>query len=172
MRAVFADRTDEALEHYPGGDADRDKAAARALGGDLAVGQAMWAWLEAQRATGRAPIYRYRFDRAPLAPDQDAGAFHAAEIVYVFDNLRAAPWRTSPDDQKVAELASGYWVNFVRTGDPNRPGLPEWPSYRQEGDPLMHLDVTATARRDANRPRHVFLAEVEKARRDVAIEAV
>ena len=159
---------EEALYHYPGGSKKRDKAGARALGGDLTIIHSTWAWLEAQRQTGRSAIFRFRFDRAPLTPEgwfgdrpsKDAGAFHAGEILYVFNNLHAFPWLVTDDDQRLADLASGYWVNFVKTGDPNGPGLPGWPSYRQAGAPVMMLDATPTAVGDADRGRHEFLADV------------
>ena len=168
--AIFGDRTEEALHHYPGGSKKRDKAGARALGGDLTIIHSTWAWLEAQRQTGRSPIFRFRFDRAPLTPEgwfgdrpsKDAGAFHAGEILYVFNNLDAFPWLVTDDDQRLADLASGYWVNFVKTGDPNGPGLPAWPSYRQAGDPVMLLDATPAAVGDPDRARHEFLADVVK----------
>ena len=67
-------------------------------------------------------------------------ATHAAEMVYVFNNLHAPrmiPDRSSPrlaatseKDRTIAEIMSGYWVNFARTGDPNGPGLPAWPVFK------------------------------------------
>ena len=83
---------------------------------------------------------------------KDAGAFHAGEILYVFNNLDAFPWLITADDQRLADLASGYWVNFVKTGDPNGPGLPTWPSYRQADDPVMVLDARRRYARCRSRP--------------------
>jgi para-nitrobenzyl esterase len=167
---LFADRAQEALSHYPGGSRKRDKAGARALGGDLTIIHSTWAWLEAQRKTGRSAMFRFRFDRAPLTPEgwfegrpsKDAGAFHAGEILYVFNNLDAFPWLVTADDQRLADLASGYWLNFVKTGDPNGPGFPVWPSYRQADNPVMVLDAAPAAQGDFDRPRHEFLADVVK----------
>ncbi len=168
VRAVFGAQASEALRHYPGGSPQIDAAAARALGGDLVIIHPTWAWIEAQKKGGRADIFRFRFDRAPLTPQgwfgarssRDAGAFHASEIVYVFDNLDAVPWLVDDADRALARLASGYWVNFVKTGDPNGPGLPRWPSYRSAGAPVMALDTPPRAGPEEWRDRHIFLQEL------------
>jgi para-nitrobenzyl esterase len=49
-----------------------------------------------------------------------------------------------------------YWTNFAKTGNPNGPGLPEWPVY-EAGDPLIHFDATITVGTDTLRPRYEFL---------------
>ena len=170
VRALFGDRTDAALALYPAGAVE--KASARALGGDLMIIHGTWAWIEAQRKTGRSEIYRFRFDRAPLTPDGwfgpassgDAGAFHAGELLYVFDNLHAFPWLIAPEDREIARVTSTYWVNFVRTGDPNGAGLPLWPSYRSEGAPFLAIDAPPEVRHEADRARQEFLARAPDAR--------
>lgn len=59
------------------------------------------------------------------------GAYHSSELWYVFSSLRkqvppSRPWR--PEDYDMAELASSYWANFIRTGDVNGTELPYWPA--------------------------------------------
>ena len=88
-------------------------------------------------------------------------AFHAGEILYVFDNLPAFPWLISEEDRALAEIASSYWVNFVKTGDPNGPNLPPWPSFRSGA--IMRLDATASAVAEDGRDRQIFLRDVAAA---------
>ena len=167
VRAIFCERTEAALQLYPGGSPEADAASARALGGDLVIIHPTWAWIEAQKQSGRADIFRFRFDRAPLTPQgwfgerssQDAGAFHAGELLYVFDNLHAFPWAIEDADRALAKLASSYWINFVANGDPNGPGLPRWPSYRSAGAPVMALDTPPRAGPEEWRERHMFLGQ-------------
>jgi para-nitrobenzyl esterase len=166
VREIFGEHTEAALRLYPGGSPGAEQASARALGGDLTIIHPTWAWIEAQKATGEAEVFRFRFDRAPLTPQgwfgerdsRSAGAFHAGEILYVFDNLHAFPWLISDADRALAELASSYWVNFVKTGDPNGPNLPPWPSFRTGR--VMKLDAPASAAPEDGRDRQIFLRDV------------
>ena len=56
----------------------------------------------------------------------DFGAFHSSDLIYGFNNLQRMkrPWTET--DRKVADQASSYWVNFVKTGNPNGENLPKW----------------------------------------------
>jgi para-nitrobenzyl esterase len=166
--AIFGDDTEAALRLYPSGSKSEDEASARALGGDLIIIHSTWAWIEAQKATGKADIFRFRFDRAPLTPDgwfgardsRDAGAFHAGEILYVFGNLHAFPWLITDVDRALAKVASNYWINFVKTGNPNGPDLLAWPSFRLDG--VMRLGAEAVSGPEQGRERQAFLAAVAR----------
>jgi para-nitrobenzyl esterase len=138
----------------------------RELGGDLVINNSTWAWLEAHRKTAKSDIFRYRFDRAPKTPrgwfpaDADAGAFHSCEILYAFDNLNAFPWLTDQDDQQVATLMSSYWLNFIKSGNPNGTALPNWPSYRDDKRPVMIIDAKPHVLIDVDKERHQMLAGI------------
>ena len=161
-RARFGVHAEEFLKLYPAStDAEADRAA-RDFGRDASMGYAGWTWLELQRKTAGVPVYRFEFDQTlPLEPGAKPGAVplapHAGEIEFVFRVLssRNLPWR--PEDHAVSELMASYWTNFARNGDPNGPGLPAWPQYRQEdGNPVMHLATPAVAAPDTQQARYTF----------------
>lgn len=87
-----------------------------------------------------APAWLYRFDVvSAAAPREPGGAGHAWDRQYVFHTLHASPWPTDDMDERAADLISGYWAGFGRTGDPNGADRPVWP---QAGDALTTLQFS------------------------------
>jgi para-nitrobenzyl esterase len=75
----------------------------------------------------------------------------------VFDNLaapRTFPGGSSvtlmagnPREEAFADQVSQYWVNFARTGNPNGPGLPQWPAMKELGaNEVMVLDADGSGK--------------------------
>ena len=44
---------------------------------------------------------------------------------------------------KLSETMMDAWIRFAATGDPNGPGLPEWPRYDEKSDKHMEFGDTA-----------------------------
>ena len=63
-----------------------------------------------------------------------------------------------PADYKVSDQMQAYFVNFIKTGNPNGAGLPEWPAYSSDGNHLrMRLEVVSKAEPDSSRDRYLAL---------------
>jgi para-nitrobenzyl esterase len=73
-------------------------------------------------------VFVYRFDR--VRPNFDSiGAYHGAELPYVFDRHDA--WLpTEAVDNGLTEMMVGYWHRFISQGDPNGPDLMVWPQWQ------------------------------------------
>jgi len=65
------------------------------------------------------------------------GAFHQAEIVYVFGTLDTRNWMWTDTDRKLSGVMMAYWTNFAKTGDPNGANLPKWIPSDPENDVVM-----------------------------------
>ncbi len=94
-------------------------------------------------ATGNA-VYRYYFTAVPPSPKQTIGAFHGAEIPFVFGE--GLPMFPVADDAHLLEREMGdRWFAFAATGVPDSPGRDPWPAYT-EGDPRqLVLDRPASS---------------------------
>jgi para-nitrobenzyl esterase len=88
-------------------------------------------WAEKRAAFVRAPLYLYLYDHAePGQMSARYGAFHSSEIPYAFRTLDKSPDRPfTTDDQEISDKVSGYWLNFVKSGNPNGAGLPDWSAF-------------------------------------------
>jgi para-nitrobenzyl esterase len=168
VREMFGPRAAAVLAAYLSGDAAATAASARALAGDSRIAHPTWAFIAAQKQYGRADIFRFHFDRAPLTPEgwfgirpsREAGAFHAGELLYVFDTLDAFPWLIDDADRAIAVLVGGWWSNFVKTGNPCGLGVPEWPCYRGADAPVMHIDHPSLLKSGTDDARHRLLAAI------------
>ena len=110
---------------------------------DLRFRWDMWVWARLQSAKGRGKVYAYSFDHQPPFPSGSVragwGASHFAELWYVFNHLDQEAYRWTPADRRLADAISSYWVNFVKTGNPNARGLPSWPEFKGPNGPVLKL---------------------------------
>lgn len=86
--------------------------------------------------------YAYEFVR-PL-PGDTAGAFHSAELWYVFHTLGNC-WRPFTDgDNVLSDYMVDTWTNFVKFSDPNGKDKEIWSPYTKENQQFMIFKLGAS----------------------------
>ena len=79
-------------------------------------------------------VYVYYFNHDlpehanPVRDEAFFGSFHSSELWYFFDSPRDVEGQRqwTDADYALADTITSYIANFVKTGDPNGEGLPEW----------------------------------------------
>jgi para-nitrobenzyl esterase len=94
-------------------------------------------------AAAGAPAFLYHFTYIPEgALLSDLGAFHAAELKYVFGNPgQLAPQPLTEEELALSAVIMGYWSRHAAFGDPNGDGAFPWPAYDAQTDENVVLDL-------------------------------
>ena len=140
-RACPPEKLEEVLSHYPAKNDAEARERWKQVGNEIRMAD-LFHWARVRARTAKTPVYTYVFTHAqPMEPKR--GAYHGSDLFYEFNNVRdpARGWRD--EDRQVAAQVSSYWVNFVKTGNPNSPGLPEWKAFDPADPSTMHLGVTS-----------------------------
>ena len=183
VKEQYGDLAEEVLRLYPAETSDEVMESAAALAADRFIAYSTWKWCDLHAKTGGQPVYRYLYcrPRPPMRPefanmmpglaggvierDTDApplpaprGAVHSAEIEYALGNLPVNDiFSWTDDDFAVSRTMQAYFANFIKTGDPNGPDLPQWPRFDQSDPPeLLCIDVRSEAIPEENRSRFEF----------------
>lgn len=94
----FGAEAGNAIKFYPHATEAEVRQSTEDLASEFFTVYDTWKWLEMQNKTGDAPVYRYLFTRTPpeaagarsgKAPLVSPGAYHSAEIPYVFNVLKS-----------------------------------------------------------------------------------
>jgi para-nitrobenzyl esterase len=150
LAKLYPDRTEEAVKVFPASTPEEALQTVTDIASDRFIGFSTWKWLDVHSKTSGKPVYRYLYAR-PRPPTVEAGvtpnlaggvtrggnapppppakgAVHSAEIEYAMGNLgtnKVFAW--TDDDRKVSQTMQAYFENFIKTGNPNGQGLPNWP---------------------------------------------
>jgi para-nitrobenzyl esterase len=150
VQAAFGDKSGEIIDAYR---REYPRATPFDLYASIAVApvrQAAFTQAARKAAVGAAPAYSYVFGwRTPML-DGRPGAFHSCEVSFVTDNAELCDHYSgcTPEALALAKAASGAWVAFARTGNPNHSGLPSWPVFTSEDNETMFFDTPCEVRKN------------------------
>ncbi len=93
------------------------------------------------------PVHEYEYDLTPNpfvlpTPGTDLGAFHSAELPYVFQVpvQSSGNFTFTPAERRLAATVSGAWARFATTGTPAGGGL-AWPRLSSAAGSYLSLDT-------------------------------
>ncbi len=160
LRQRFGEsRLAAATKAYAAADDAQAQQATADLRSDFFLAYSTWKWIEVHAA--HAPAYRYRFDRALDLPNgmNRFGAIHASDIEYSFATLDSKPDPWTPEDRQASATFASALANFVKTGTPNGPGVPEWPAFGPARQ-VMYIDAVSHVGPEQGRARYELIDEL------------
>lgn len=86
-------------------------------------------------------VFLYHFTYKGQGPFASLGAFHSEESMFLSKKYWTS-WIPTPGDEPLSNAIIKYWARFVKTGDPNAHGLPQWPAFDQNRNLCQRLDKT------------------------------
>jgi para-nitrobenzyl esterase len=98
----------------------------------------------------KAPVYVAWFGWQPPLFDNRMMAFHCLDICFWFSNTDRMYTHTGGGSRprKLSDKMSETLLQFMRTGEPNGGGLPEWPAYNPEKGETMVLNDVSEVQND------------------------
>jgi para-nitrobenzyl esterase len=100
-----------------------------------------------------APVYVNWFTWQPPLFDHRMRAFHTVDICFWFYNTDLMLTHTGggPRPRALSAKMAGALLRFMKTGDPNGSGFPEWPKYSAAQGETMIFDDSCKAKNDPDR---------------------
>jgi len=105
------------------------------------------------KALQKAPVYMAWFGWEPSLFNNRMRAFHCLDICFWFNNTDLMLTHTGGGKRPrlLAEKMSGALLQFMRNGNPNGGGLPNWPQYTIELGETMVLNDYSKVQNDPDR---------------------
>lgn len=135
-----------------------------------------WANLQSKNTAegkGKGKVYMFFFNHAKQnmfrrgqEGNREYLTMHAGELGLTFGQLGGFGGRANPSDEALSRLVMQYWINFIKTGDPNGGYLPLWPEYSKDTDCVMNFRDGAYLTPIHNKPQLELWEEYMKWRRE------
>lgn len=138
IRAIYPNFADRFLAVYPHATEEEAARSAREFPQDKQIA-GLLNWAERRATASGQRVYVYLFDHA--YPGVDAGrlgAFHTAEVPYVFGTLDGAAGPVTADDRRIVEQMQTRWLTYMAKGQPSAPRA-YWPDVQRAPGSVMFL---------------------------------
>jgi para-nitrobenzyl esterase len=105
------------------------------------------------KSAQKAPVYLAWFGWQPPLFDNRMRAFHCLDICFWYANTDLMLTHTGGGKRPraLSEKMSGALLQFMKTGNPNKSGLPEWKAYTTEKGETMILNDQSELKNDPDR---------------------
>ncbi|MBN8821404.1 MULTISPECIES: carboxylesterase family protein [unclassified Spirosoma] len=115
---------------------------------------------DAKASQHKAPVYVAWFGWQPPLFDGRMRAFHCDDICFWFYNTDLMLTHTGGGKRPraLSEKMAGSFINFMKTGNPNGGGLPNWKPYTTQNGETMILDDVPALANDPDREARKALA--------------
>lgn len=165
IRDIFPDFANEILQVYPMDDKESALNSINRILNDMNCNSPMRNIARNTVKIG-ANAWRYHFTRVRSDfMGKRFGAWHGSEIRFIFNSLNMAFTKPDNIDRSLSEIMSNYWVRFAQTGNPNAPGLPDWPNYVIALDPYIEFGDQINVKQHLNPVSTDLFQRIEKHRR-------
>jgi len=189
LKRLYPKDWEQALTVYKAATPEDVIQAATDLASDRFISYSTWKWADLQSKSSHKPVYRYYYahPRPAMRPEMGnataglaggvtrnsgnnppappaKGAVHSAEIEYALGNLSLnTVYAWTAEDNRVSETMQSYFANFIKTGNPNGTGLPDWAPLNQgKTAQFMRLDVEPQLQIEQHGDRYLFLDQSQK----------
>jgi para-nitrobenzyl esterase len=168
LERLYGNSAAEAEKVYAAASDEEVIKVATELAGDRYLGFSTWKWIDIHGKTNGHPVYRYLYQQLlPAVKGKEdqyvkaVGAPHSSDIAYAMGNLHLDKvYAYTPDDFKASAFMQDYFINFIKTTDPNGPGLPKWSGLQSSIPKVMYIDANSKQAPEKYQKRYLFMDQL------------
>lgn len=153
VRDYFGDLADEVFEIYPITTGDEVKAYWEEIYSAVFFDYPHYC-LNRLASANDIPVYQYYF----VKDNGRLGNWHSGEEVYLYGNIPEESKLYDENDRHLSDVMKGYFVNYIKTGDPNGEDLPLWTENAGSTDVMEFGDYIGMA----SERKHALFAVLDK----------
>lgn len=143
LRLTFGDFTDEVTQIYPPLNRKEAKKQYNKIFTSFAFAYPHHTWSSILRESD-TPVWEYYFTK----DNGGIGSYHSGELIYAYGNVPDNDRNYNETDYNLEKTMQEYWINFIKTGNPNGPDLPQWDIFDEQKGNVMELGANISMTED------------------------